>query len=124
MNEFEFAEAFSALMSAGLSAMGLYFTAVTGYLITAYLVGKKLARSQLLIISALFVVFALIMILSGFSMTERAIELEVDFEGGRDALDYASYVLLIAGILGIMASLKFMSDVRNPKRDEGLDADT
>ena len=73
MSEFEFAEAFSALISAGLSAMGLYFTAVTGYLITAYLIGARLTRSQLLIISALFVVFALIMIFTGFSMTERAI---------------------------------------------------
>ena len=114
MNEYEFAEAFSALMGAGLSAMGLYFTAVTGYLITAYLVGHRLTHSQLYIITALFVVFASIMIFSGFSMTERAIELEVKVEGGRDILDYMSYVLLMTGILGIVASIKFMMDLRKP----------
>ena len=113
MSEYEFAEAFSALMGTGLSAMGLYFTAVTGYLITAYLVGERLTRSQYLIISTLFVVFAFIMVLTGFSMTERAIELEVNVEGQRDALDYASYLLLVTGILGVFASLKFMLDVRH-----------
>ena len=124
MSEFAFVEAFSALMSASLSAMGLYFTAVTGYLIAAYLIGERLTRSQLMIISTLFVIFALIMIFSGFSMAERAIELEVAFEGERDALDYAGYVLLISGILGILASLKFMADVRNPKGVKDREVDT
>lgn len=121
MNEFEFAEAFSALMNAGLSATGLYFTAVTGYLITAYLVGSSLTRSQLLIISVLFVVFAFIVHLSAFLMIERAIVLEVKLEGKRDAMDYSTYVLLIAGILGILASLKFMADVRKPEKGNGED---
>ena len=64
------------------------------------------------------------MILSGFSMTERAIELEVAVEGRRDALDYASYLLLVIGILGILASLKFMADVRNPTGTKDRDGNT
>ena len=113
MNPLEFAEAFSALIGTGLSAWGLYFTAVSGYLIAAYLVGEKLTLSQLIIISALFVVFSLVMTFTGFALSERAIQLEVEFEGERDALDSVSYFMLIAQIFGIFAALKFMLDVRN-----------
>ena len=112
MSQFEFAEAFSALIGGSLSAMGLYLTAISGYLIAAYLVGEKLSRSQLVIISALFVVFSFVMTLTGFSLSERAIRLEIEFEGGRDVLDSASYLILVAQFLGILAALKFMLDVR------------
>jgi hypothetical protein len=112
MSQLEFAEAFSALISTSLSATGLYMTAVTGYLIAAYLVGKKLTRSQLYIVSALFVVFALVMTFAGFSLTERAIQLEVELEGELDALDLASYFMVVVQTLGIIAALKFMIDIR------------
>jgi hypothetical protein len=88
-------------------------SAVTGYLIAAYLVGAKLTRSQLVIVSTLFIVFSLIMSLTGFSLMERAIQLEVEFEGSRDALDDASYFLLLIQVLGILAALKFMLDIRH-----------
>jgi len=112
MNSAEFAEAFSALMGASFSAMGLYVTAMTGYLIAAYLVGEKLTRSQLFIVSTLFVVFTMVMTLAGFSLAERAIQLELEFEGQRDALDSASYVLAALQFLGIYAAIKFMRDIR------------
>ena len=92
--------------------MALYFTAVSGYLITAYLAGAKLSNSQLLIISALFVVFASVSAFTTFSLAERAIALEVEYEGSRDIFDSSSYFLVIAQFLGILASLKFMMDVR------------
>jgi hypothetical protein len=115
MNPLEFAETFAALIDTALASWGLYFTAASGYLIVAYLVGEKLNRSQLLIISALFVVFALAMTFTGFALSERAIQLEVEFEGERDTLDSVSYFMLIAQILGVLAAIKFMLDVRKPK---------
>ena len=112
MNQYEFAEAFSSLIGTSLSSTGLYMTAVTGYLIAAYLVGAKLTRSQLFIVSALFVVFSFVMTFTGFSLTERAIQLEVEREGRRDALDMASYFMVLVQTLGIFAALKFMMDIR------------
>jgi hypothetical protein len=118
MSELEFLEVFATLIDVSLSNMGLYATAVSGYLITAYLVGEKLNRTQFLIVSSLFVVFALLTTASGFALTERAIQLEIKFEGERDALDFASFIIAGAQLLGILAALKFMWDVRNPsKRD-------
>jgi hypothetical protein len=115
MNPLEFAEAFAALIEAALASWGLYFTAVSGYLIVAYLIGANLTRSQLIIISALFVVMSLAMTFTGFGLSERAIQLEIDIEGERDVLDSVSYFMLIAQILGVLAALKFMIDVRKPK---------
>ena len=117
MNPVEFAAAFAALLDTALASWALYFSAISGYLIVAYLVGHNLTRSQLIIISALFVAISLVMTFTGFSLTERAIQLEVEFEGERDALDSAGYFMLIAQVLGILAALKFMIDVRKPKKD-------
>ena len=113
MSQAEFVESFAALIDTSLSAMGLYFTAVTGYLIAAYLAGAKLNISQLSIVSTLFVVFSLAMAFTGFALAERAILLEIEYEGARDALDWSSYLLLVAQILGILASLKFMMETRS-----------
>ena len=115
MNPLEFSEAFAALVEASISATALYVTAVSGYLVVAYLAAEKLTRSQLIIISALFILFALVMTLAGFSLSERAIELEVAFEGKRDLIDSISYFMLAAQILGIVAALKFMLDARDPR---------
>lgn len=103
------------MIDTALTAWGLYFTAVSGYLIAAYLVGDKLTRSQLLITSTLFVVIALSMTFTSFGLSERAIQLEIEFEGERDALDSVSYIMLTAQLLGILAALKFMFDIRKPK---------
>ena len=115
MNPFEFAEAFAALLDTALASWTLYFTAISGYLVVGYLVGQKLTRSQLVIISGLFVVISLIMAFTGFALTERAIQLEVEAEGERDVLDSAGYFMLVAQFLGIIAALKFMIDVRKNK---------
>ena len=58
---------------------------------------------------------SLIMAFTGFALTERAIQLEVEAEGERDVLDSAGYFMLVAQILGIIAALKFMIDVRKNK---------
>mgnify|MGYP001821810695 CR=1 FL=1 len=115
MNTYEFAEAFAALFDAALTAWTLYFSSISGYLVVAYLVGRKLTRSQLVVICGLFVVVSLVMAFTGFSLTERAIQLEIALEGERDALDGASYFLLAAQILGILAALKFMIDLRKER---------
>ncbi len=117
MTQFEFAEAFSAYVDTSLSTIGLYITAVTGYLIAAYLVGEKLTRSQLTIVSALFVVFATVMAFAGFSLLDRAVQLEVEFEGSEDILDNSRYLLLLIEMIGIFAALKFMMDIRKSNRE-------
>ena len=51
MTEFETAELTFSLVGYGMTAMALYFTVVSGYLIVAYLVGEQLSKSQMFIVS-------------------------------------------------------------------------
>lgn len=42
-----------------MTAMAIYFTVVRGYRIGAFMVSDKLARSQVVIVTSQFIVFAL-----------------------------------------------------------------
>ncbi len=113
MSEAEFISSYTALLNGSLAAVALYLTTISGFLIAAYLVGSKLNRSQLTIISTLFVTFSTLMAYVSYSLAERAVILEVQFDGSRDVLDWGTYVLLALEVFGILASVKFMIDIRN-----------
>lgn len=113
MSEAEFISSYTALLNGSLAAVGLYLTTISGFLIVAYLVGSKLDQSQLTIVSILFVTFSTLLAYVSYSLAERAVGLEIEFEGTRDALDWGTYVLLALQVFGILASVKFMIDIRN-----------
>ena len=112
MTEADFIESYTALLNGGLASVGIYLTTVSGFLIVAYMAGRKLRRSQFFIISALFVSFSSLMAFTAYSLVQRAVALEIAYEGVTDALDRGPYVLMTLLVLGIVASLKFMWDIR------------
>lgn len=67
MTGFETAELTFSLVGYGMTAMALYFTVVSGYLIVAYLVGEQLSKSQMIIVSSLFSVFAFSLVFGSYS---------------------------------------------------------
>jgi uncharacterized membrane protein YesL len=58
MTEAELWELLNAYNSAGLTALALYLTTASSFLVAAYLTAGNLTRYQTLVISGLFVIFA------------------------------------------------------------------
>ncbi|WOJ93812.1 hypothetical protein R0135_01265 [Congregibacter variabilis] len=102
--------------------LSLYFTALTAYLVTAYIAGSKLTTVQTAFISAGFLVltslFALGAYGTGIHVVVFADEMKALNASRKSAASfpviYTTIVLLICGILG---SPKFMWDVRHPRTE-------
>ena len=110
MTEYETAELTFSLIGYGMTAMALYFTVVSGYLIGAYMVGAQLSRSQVWIVTSLFVVFAFSLVFGTFSFFAAA---SSTGERSLGSIEYwLAPILGLAEIAGIVASLKFMFDIR------------
>lgn len=110
MTEYERAELTFSLIGYGMTAMALYFTVVSGYLIGAYMVGAELSKSQVWIVTSLFVVFATSLVFATFSFLSEATSVG---EGPTNPMNYwIAPILGLAETAGIAASLKFMFDIR------------
>jgi len=110
VTEFETAELTFSLVGYGMTAMALYFTVVSGYLIVAYLVGEQLSTSQMIIVSSLFSVFAFILVFGSYSFFSEANR--VGNVSSSSAEYWLSSVVGITELAGIVAAFKFMFDIR------------
>ena len=108
------AELVVELLGNGGSAMGLYVTVTSGYLLVAYLAGKDLTRLQTVIISVLYVTFATFNTLAVVSYFQSAFYFSHTYGAGRTPY-WPVYGVGTLFSLGIFACLKFMWDVRHPK---------
>jgi len=101
----------------------LYFALVSGYLIVAWVVGARLSTIQVSVINGLFVVW-IVSITQGYvSSASAVVELERAISQlastSSDAIDTSSgtYAFAIVQIVGLIASLFFMWNVRHPKTE-------
>jgi len=114
VSEYESAELTFSLIGYGMTAMALYFTVVSGYLVGAYMVGAQLSRSQVWIVTSLFVVFAFSLVFGTFSFFAAA---SAFGESSTDSVEYwLAPIIGVAEVAGIAASLKFMFDIRRVAR--------
>ena len=102
------------------SAVALYLSIVSGYLVVAYIVGNKLTHAQVLIISGLFVFATSYCTANLTTWYQRALEFanEAKAINPKRIVSNNEYVVTYTGILfslGIVASLYFMWDVRLSK---------
>ena len=104
------------LMANAGSAMTLYVTVVSGYLLVAYLVGKELTFLQTTIISTLFMIFTTLNAVATMTYMQNAIFFGTHYGVGRMP-SWAPFGSGIVLFLGILASVKFMWDVRHPKTE-------
>lgn len=103
-----------SLSVGALTAIGIYLTIVSGYLIVAYLVGSKLSRPQVIVISILFLLFSLYLALSAYNFiyaTHR-------YSNSVNIPSYAAsaWAMLAILVAGIIASLWFMWDTRQREK--------
>lgn len=121
MTEAELTASAALFFDLAVSAIALYVTICSGFLATAYLVGSKITRSQVVIISGLFVFVASIMTYGVYGWFWRAfLYNQLLFELGPYYLPTSGgtpivgWVLSALMVVGIFACLKFMWDVRHP----------
>jgi|GEM_PF-2975464 len=109
MTDYEAADLVFSLVGYGMTALALYFTVISSYLVVAYMVGKQLSTSQVVIVTSLFGVFALILSFGTYSFFAGA-----NGYGGDDGPIgfWLAPALCIAEIGGIVAALGFMLDIR------------
>jgi len=116
MTDFEKAELTFSLVGYGMTAMALYFTVISSYLIIAYMVGRELSRSQLTIVSSLFLFFTMSLVFGTYSFFEAA-----NSYGGSSSTSieyWLAPIVAVAELAGIAAVLKFMFDIRNDSTDQ------
>ena len=90
----------------------MYLTFLFGYLIVAYMYGKQMRRSQVVIITTLFFVWSLVNTRAAFLALEQAYFFSQAYGLGRAPKSGPIIVATIQG-LGALAALKFMWDVRH-----------
>lgn len=117
MSEYQLIDTFNSTLSLLFTMFSLFITITTAYLVAAYAYGKKLTRTQCIIVSALYLVSSGFFISTVFSAATRASYNAAMLN--QVAPDYpvylsyaASYSLLVMMILGLAASIKFMMDIR------------
>ena len=120
MNEFEISELVFLANDAGNTALALYMTTVSGYLLISYVVGAKLTRYQITLVSALFVFFATAFTYSATASFKAMVFYQEELKqlkGGLGVLsttaeDVYANGIAVALIAGVFGSLAFMWNVR------------
>jgi hypothetical protein len=108
--------------SNSLAAFAITLTMATGYLVMAYIVGKKLTTSQLWILNILFLCVMLMVAAADFTALQNAIraaheagKLSPAWETSAELNMKTAYLSLAVNLFLICGCLKFMWDIRNTK---------
>ncbi|MFT7289152.1 MAG: positive regulator of sigma E activity [Halieaceae bacterium] len=121
MTETELVEAANSSWSLVVSALGFYMTIASAYLIAAFLAGVKFTTSQVGIISALFITMASTLMIGLYGWTVRGSYYTSELAAlNSDAAAYGfsevPIVLTSICSMGVLASFKFMWDIRHPQK--------
>ena len=123
MSEAELISAAQETWGNYISTMGLFISIISAYLVVAYLAGKELLRSQVILINLLFIIFIGYGMLGMYNwsrvaheMATLAIEMSEQRKIGPTTLDVPTITLLVQVPI-VIACLKFMWDVRHTKSD-------
>lgn len=128
MTEFEIRQTMEGAFGLMNEAAMMYFTLVSAYLAVGYLVAKRLSRTQLSIITTLYIVWVLGTINNVFAMLlvaqDNARKLAQVAETGNDPVvstEAAVWSFMIVQIGGLVASLYFMWSSRQADSQTGED---
>ena len=122
MTEYELIDAINGTTEIFTTAFSMYVTFTTAYLISAYLVGKSLTRLQCSVVTVLYVTAAGLTAISIFSIGSRILDLYSSLKLTNPtrvglAHDWIYLEVTVLCVLGIVAGLKFMWDIRHPKSE-------
>ena len=125
MTEYEMTDIIMSRFGHMTEQASLYFALVSGYLITAYLVGARLTRLQVTVVNTLYCLWTVGILWGYVNTVSDTIILE---EAIRDVgatptagkisdSTFAAYSFSIVQAIGILASLVFMWSIRHPRFD-------
>jgi hypothetical protein len=122
MTEAELMELVQALWANYLSTMALFISVISAYLIIAYIAGTRLTRQQAVLVNILMGVFTgfSVTAMHGFSVSATEATLlavEMSAQRTKIGLTYVPELTLTVFPAIILASYKFMWDVRHPKTE-------
>ena len=124
MSEYEYMDLFFTMVERSETAGLAFLTVVSSYLLVAYLVGEKLTKGQVILVSGLFFFWAFAQILAQISQINSLIKIDrIMFESFPESplqtdsnAARLNYLWLLLEFLVIIASLHFMWSIRHPKR--------
>ena len=118
MNEENYITIYWEAQSMGVSALALYLTIVSGYLIASFMAGAKLTTVQASFVSSLFVVFASFTCWGVFEYWSNAFlaaqAVKEQFIFNRLDVNPAMFAVPMM-MLGIVGCLKFSWDIRQSR---------
>lgn len=122
MTEYELADLMGAASGDSLVFIPLVISVVSGYLVVAWLVGSRLTRSQLYLINSLFVGMTTLLGFAWYTRIRVALSYQDELLGlNPDRVELVGAWLIpavtILGLSGLVSCLKFMWDVRHPKKE-------
>ena len=113
---FAAAQLVTEILGQAQSAMSLYLTITSGYLLVAYLAGRNLTRLQAAIVTVLYAFFAIATTIAVVNYFATAVHFGHTYGEGRMPL-WGGSVMGAVLCCGVIACLKFMWDVRHPKAE-------
>ena len=118
MTEYELVDNATSYFNAGLTAFGMYITVLTGYIIAAFVAGKRLNRAQVWIVNVLFFCTAATFTIATVACYSRTNDyatrlLELDPNRTSFFTGTATIFVGMIQILGIAACLYFMWSSRH-----------
>jgi hypothetical protein len=124
MSEYEYMDLFFTIVERSENAGLAFLTVVSSYLLVAYLIGEKLTKGQVILVSGLFFFWAFAQILAQISQINSLIKIDrIMFESFPESplqtdssAARLNYLWLLLEFLVIIASLHFMWSIRHPKR--------
>ena len=120
LTEYELTDVINSSMNVCASTFTLYLTVISAYLIAGFMAGDRLSKQQFIIISVLFffasglTVFAMFGVGTRIAYAADALRL-ADAENPIKFKTMFNYTLTTISMLGVIASFKFMWDIRHPK---------
>jgi hypothetical protein len=125
MSEYEYMDLFFTLVERSEAAGLTFLTVTSGYLIVAYLVGDKLTRGQVILVSALFFCYAIAQILAQVSQINSILHIDqIMYENFPESPLQSSsteaklgFIWPALEFLAVCASLHFMRSIRHTKTD-------
>ena len=120
MTTYEMADLAQNLFANGLSSFALFLSVVFAYIVSAYLVGAQLTRTQVRMLTFVFVIVAALIAWSIAAYTNGGVNLSsLAFPDNTDHFftpkSWVPPFVLGIGLVIICIALKFMWDVRHPK---------
>ena len=129
MTQYESLDLAQSAFSSSIAAYALFLSIVTGYLVTAYMVGRELSRGQVWLLSVLFLVVASIAIWSVSSYIHWGVV--YSFMAGPEGFEHSAMTpkpwlpefMAIVNVATAVACLVFMRNVRQRQQTQENESD-